>query len=287
MIAIVDSGSTKGDWVIIDDRKGITIKTSTIGLNPYFINTDDVIKELKKNTTLQKISKYLTHIFFYGAGCSSFENNNIIKKGLDVMFPNSINHVRHDLLAAAYACYETEPIIVCILGTGSNSCFFDGNKIREETPSLSFILGDEGSGSSFGKKLIKSFFLKKMPKKIYDKFKTTFNLTNKELNKNIYHNPFANTYLASFSKFILLHKKEPFIQKIIYDSLNEFIENQILIYPETGYVKLNFVGSIAYYYKDILTSVTSKYHLSIGKIIRKPINNLVEYHITNINKIIS
>lgn len=284
MIAIVDSGSTKGDWVIVNNQGLEYIRTTTIGLNPYFINSKKVIQEIQKNNVLNKLSKKLTKIFFYGAGCSTIENNKIIENGLKIAFPNSKYYIKHDLLAAAYACYNKNPIIVCILGTGSNSCFFDGKIIREETPSLSFILGDEGSGSSLGKKLIKYFFLKKMPKKIHINFKQEFNLTDKKLNKNIYNNPFANTYLASFSKFILLHKQEPFIQKIIYDSLNEFIENQILIYPETGYVKLNFVGSIAYYYKDILNSVTSKYHLKIGQIIRKPINNLVNYHINKIIK---
>lgn len=282
MIAIVDSGSTKGDWIIVSPKGEEIIRTKTIGLNPYFINSNDVIKEIYKNKKLLEFSSKITHIFFYGAGCSNSYYNNIIKIGLDKIFTKSINLVKHDLLAAAYACFRGNPIIACILGTGSNSCFFDGKNIREETPSLSFILGDEGSGSNFGKKVIKAFFLKKMPKNPYKSFKNKFNLTYEELSKNIYGNPYANTYLASFSRFVLAHKHEPFIQKIIYESLNEFIVNQILVYPEARFTKLSFVGSIAHYYKDILLAVVSEYHLTIGQIIKHPIDNLVNYHLNNL-----
>lgn len=281
MIAIVDSGSTKGDWVVISHKGNEIFRTQTIGMNPYFISSNDVIKEIYNNKKLISVASNITHIFFYGAGCSSMHYNNIIKKGLDKIFTKSINFVKHDLLAAAYACFRGYPIIACILGTGSNSCFFDGKKIREETPSLSFILGDEGSGSNFGKKIIKAFFLKKMPKNFYKSFEKEFKLTYHEVSKNIYSNPFANTYLASFSHFLLAHKHEPFIQKIIYESLNEFIVNQILVYPEARSTKLSFVGSIAHYYKDTLISVASEHHLKIADIIKKPIDNLVNYHIVN------
>lgn len=281
MIAIVDSGSTKGDWVIIDSKTNgkELFRTSTIGFNPYFINSNNVAKEITKNKNLYKIASKLKYIFFYGAGCSNPEYNMIIKKGLDKIFFKSINLVQHDLLAAAYACFSGEPIITCILGTGSNSCYFDGKTIREETPSLSFILGDEGSGSDLGKKVIKAFFLKKMPKKIYESFNKEFKLTENKIKKHIYNNLFANTYLASFSRFVLSYHKEPFMQNMIYESLNEFIVNQILIYPEAKLVKLSFVGSIAHYYKETLIAVASQHHLRIGKIIKKPIDKLVTYHL--------
>lgn len=281
MIAIVDSGSTKGDWVIIAPEGKEVLRTNTIGLNPYFVTSNDVVKEINKNQQLITIASQVTHIFFYGAGCSGSYYNQIIKKGLDEIFTKSINIVEHDLLAAAYACFRGDPVIACILGTGSNSCYFDGKKLREETPSLSFILGDEGSGSNFGKKIIKAFFLKKMPKNPSESFAKEFQLTCTDVSKNVYGNPFANTYLASFSKFVLAHKHEPFIQKMIYESLNEFIVNQILVYPEARSVKLSFVGSIAHYYQDTLIAVASEYHLTIGDIIKKPINNLVNYHILN------
>ncbi|XOD67005.1 MAG: ATPase [Flavobacteriales bacterium Tduv] len=282
MIAIVDSGSTKGDWVILDPEGKELYRTTTIGLNPYFITGEDVVKEVNKNDKLIKVAPELTHVFFYGAGCSAPHYNEIIKKGLDKVFSKSENLVEHDLLAAAYACFQSEPVIACILGTGSNSCYFDGKKLREETPSLSFILGDEGSGSNLGKRIIRAYFLKKLPKYLSEYFDNQFNLTQYKLDKNVYNNPFANAYLASFSSFVVEYRNDPFIQMMIYDSLNEFILNQILVYPESKSVQLNFIGSIAHYYEDTLVSVASEYHLKIGDIIKKPIDNIVNYHISYI-----
>lgn len=282
MIAIVDSGSTKGDWVILDPEGKELFRTTTIGLNPYFITGEDVVKEVNKNKKLIEVAPEVTHVFFYGAGCSAPHYNEIIKKGLDEVFSKSESLVEHDLLAAAYACFHSKPVIACILGTGSNSCYFDGKKLREETTSLSFILGDEGSGSNFGKRIIRAYFLKKLPKHLSEAFDNQFHLTRYELDKNVYNNPFANAYLASFSRFVVDHKRDPFIQRMIYDSLNEFIVNQILVYPEARSVRLNFIGSIAHYYEDTLASVASEYHLKIGDIIRKPIDNIVNYHMIHI-----
>lgn len=282
MIAIVDSGSTKGDWVIVDLEGNESHRTKIRGLNPYFITSEDLVKEICKNDELVKVAPELTHVFFYGAGCSSPHHNEIIKKGLDKVFPKSQNLVEHDLLAAAYACFRGLPVIACILGTGSNSCYFNGKELREETPSLSFILGDEGSGSNFGKRVLRAYFLKKMPKHLSETFEKQFCLTRYEVDKNVYGNPFANAYLASFSRFVVDHKHDPFIQKMIYDSLNEFIVNQILVYPEARSIELSFIGSIAHYYEDTLTAVATEYHLKIGEIVKKPIDNLVNYHVMHI-----
>ncbi|XOD69582.1 MAG: ATPase [Flavobacteriales bacterium AspAUS03] len=282
MIAIVDSGSTKSDWVIVDPEGKELFRTKTIGLNPYFITSGDVVKEVCKNDELIKAADEVTHVFFYGAGCSGPHYNETIKKGLDEVFLKSQNLIEHDLLAAAYACFRGRPVIACILGTGSNSCYFDGKKIREETPSLAFILGDEGSGSHFGKRVLRAYFLKKMPKRLSESFEKQFRLTRYEMDKNVYGNPFANAYLASFSRFVVDHKHDPFIQKMIYDSLNDFIVNQILVYPEARTVELNFIGSIAHYYEGTLAVVASEYHLKIGEIVRKPIDNIVNYHAIHI-----
>ena len=167
MIAIVDSGSTKSDWRILDEngnRKIILNKNGeeefikTVGLNPYFLKSERIVEEIKKNEYLMDHYKEISHIFFYGAGCSAPKYVEIVKKALDEVFINSKNVVEHDLLAASYACYDGQPVIVCILGTGSNSCYFDGrNPPREETPSLAYILGDEGSGNHIGKKVLRSF----------------------------------------------------------------------------------------------------------------------------------
>lgn len=278
MIAIVDSGSTKSDWIILENEGEELFRTNTIGFNPYFLNTKDIVKELKANESLMEVADSLTHIFFYGAGCSSPHLNKIVENALKEVFTSSKAIVDHDLLGAAYAAYNGKPAVVCILGTGSNSCYFDGNALREETPSLAFILGDEGSGNNLGKRLLQAYFLKKMPKHLRRAFDERYGITIDDLNENVYKNKFANKYLASFSRFVADHKYEPFMQKLVYDSLREFFLNQVLPYPEARNSEINFIGSVAYYYEETLKSVAAEFHLTIGIVVRKPIDSLVQYH---------
>lgn len=279
MIIIADSGSTKCDWVVINKEGNEVLRSRTIGLSPYFVTSEQIEKELAKNFELLQISSKITHVFFYGAGCSSNELKNIIRKGIKPIFPTAEVNIEHDLLGAAYAAYNGKPSIVCILGTGSNSCYFDGKKLREETPSLSYVLGDEGGGVDLGKRLIKSYFLKQMPQKLSDAFKERYDLTVADVNKSINMKPRPNTYLASYNRFILDHKNEVFIQKLIYDSLKSFFTNHITAYAEAPKSELNFIGSIAQYYKDILETVAAEFRLKVANIIHRPIDNLVQYHI--------
>lgn len=278
MIAIVDSGSTKSDWIVLEREGEEIFRTNTIGFNPYFINSDDIIQELRNNESLMEVADNLTHIFFYGAGCSAPHLNKIVEEALMSVFSKAKSIVDHDLLAAAYAAYNGKPAVVCILGTGSNSCYFDGNTLREETPSLAFILGDEGSGNNLGKRLLQAYFLKKMPKHLSRAFNERYRITIDDLNENVYKNKFANKYLASFSRFVADHKYEPFIQKLVYESLREFFINQVLPYPEARHSEINFIGSVAYYYEETLKSVAAEFHLNIGVVVRKPIDSLVQYH---------
>lgn len=279
MTLIVDSGSTKSDWVVLDQEGKEVLRTETVGLNPYFISTKEIGNEISKNEELSKLQESVAKVFFYGAGCSSNKMNTIVEKALNDSFVNASIMVKHDLLAAAYAAYNGKPAIVCILGTGSNSCYFDGEKLYEETPSLAYILGDEGSGNNLGKRILQAFFLKKMPKRLHQAFQERYNLTTEELNKNVYQNQFANTYLATFSRFVSDHKYEPFIQQLIYSGLKEFFINQVLPYKEARFSEINFIGSVAHYYEEILYAVAAEFHLRIGFVIRKPIDNLVKYHL--------
>ena len=278
MIIIADSGSTKTDWVVIDSEQQEVFRTNTIGFNPYFVSSVDITTEISKNDELNDIASQIKQVFFYGAGTSSEENREIVRVGLKGIFTNAEFVVDHDLLAACYATYMGKPAMVCILGTGSNSCYFDGSTMREETKSLAYILGDEGSGNDLGKRVLRAFFTKKMPPHLADAFDHYYNLSIEELNKNVYQNKFANAYLASFNKFVVEHKDDPFIQKIIYDAMSGFIEYQILPYEEARHSELNFIGSIAHIYEPIIRSVAAEYHLTVGHIIRKPIDNVVEYH---------
>ncbi len=279
MIAIVDSGSTKSDWVLIDKNGDELFRTQTIGFNPYFIKSKEIVKEIEKNEELMNVQDDIQHIYFYGAGCSSTKMNAVVAKALDKVFPTSKNNVDHDLKAAAFAAYNGKPAIVCILGTGSNSCYFDGKEVYEETPSLAYILGDEGSGNALGKKVLTSYFLKKMPRHLERAFTERYQLTLEDLNKNVYENNLANKYLATFSRFVADHKYEPFMQKIVYDSLKEFVLNQILPYPQSRIAEINFIGSVAHIYEDTLKTVLSEFYLNFGFSIKKPIDNLVKYHL--------
>lgn len=279
MILIVDSGSTKSDWVILNQIGKEILRIETVGFNPYFISSEEIQYEILKNEKLLKFKKSVTKIFFYGAGCSSKKMNIVVEKALSKIFLSAEILVAHDLLAAAYAAYNGKPAIVCILGTGSNSCYFDGEKLYEETPSLAYILGDEGSGNNLGKRILQAYFLKKIPTRLHEAFRERYNLTSEELNKNVYQNQFANKYLATFSRFVADHKYEPFIQKLIYDSLKEFFMNQVLPYKEARSSEINFIGSVAHYYEEILYAVAAEFHLRIGFVIRKPIDNLVKYHL--------
>lgn len=278
MIIIADSGSTKTDWVVLDDTIQEVFRTNSIGFNPYFVTSVDITTEIAKNEELAAIASEVKKVFFYGAGTSTDANREIVRIGLNGIFTNAEFVVDHDLLAACYATYMGKPAMVCILGTGSNSCYFDGKEMREETKSLAYILGDEGSGNDLGKRLLRAYFTKKLPPHLAKAFDDYYKLSIEELNKNVYQNKFSNAYLASFNKFVVEHKDDPYIQKIIYDAMTGFIEYQILPYEEARHSELNFIGSIAHIYEPIIRSVAAQYHLTVGHIIRKPIDNLVEYH---------
>ena len=279
MVAIVDGGSTKCDWVILDNLKNIFLKTETIGFNPNNIAKQLIVPEIEKNTKLNSIKNEITKVFFYGSGCGVSKNCQIIQEEFSKVFTKASFFIKEDLTAAAYAAYRGNPAIVCILGTGSNSCYFDGEKVHIKLPSLGFLIGDEGSGSAIGKQLIRSFFMQKLPQDLEKDFQETYQLTIDEALKNMYHNSRPNAYLADFNKFVVERKDHPFFQKMVFNEMKNFFEYQVLPYEESKKVEINFIGSIAYYYEKILRSVATELNLNVGKIVQKPIEDLVDYHI--------
>jgi len=279
MILIADSGSTKCDWVLIE-RSGNQIDTfNSMGFNPYFHSSDLIRNELQKIPQVIQYASEINLIFFYGAGCSTQALNEVIAQGLRQVFVNADVHVDHDLLGAAYSCYDGEPCISCILGTGSNSCFFDGNSLREEVPSLAYILGDEASGSYFGKRLIREYFYKKLPKEMAEAFEKEYHLSKDEFIRRIYKEPNANVYLASFMEFIVKHSSHEHVRNWIREGLREFIDIHVTCFAEYKSVKTHFVGSVSYLFKDILEEVCIEMNVQLGRVIRKPIDKLVEYHV--------
>ena len=278
MIAIVDGGSTKCDWVILENSGKISQKTDSIGFNPNIINADLIPQEIEKNPHLFLIKNQLDYIYFYGSGCGTVENALLVETQLQKVFPYAKVTVKEDLTAAAYAAYNGKPAIVCILGTGSNSCYFDGESIRRDLPSLGFLIGDEGSGSALGKHLVRRFFMKKLPQDLHQEFVETYHLTIEDAIKNMYHNPRANAYLAEFYKFVVQRKQHPYFQNMVFDEMKNFFEYQVLPYEEAREAEINFIGSIAYYYEDVLRAAAAELNLTVGHIVQKPIESLVEYH---------
>jgi N-acetylglucosamine kinase-like BadF-type ATPase len=279
MVAIVDSGSTKSDWVILDDFKKVFLKTETIGFNPNFINKELIVPEIEKNTSLSTVKNSIKKIFFYGSGCGVQQNCDIIIEELGKVFIGAEIIVKEDLTAAAYAAYRGKPAIVCILGTGSNSCYFNGETIKIQLPSLGFLVGDEGSGSAIGKQLVRRFFMQKLPADLSSEFEETYKLTVEEALKNMYHTSRPNAYLADFNKFVVERKDRPYLQKMVHDEMLSFFDYQVLPYMESRDAEINFIGSIAYYYEDILRSAAAELNLTVGQIVQKPIESLVSYHI--------
>jgi len=279
MVAIVDSGSTKSDWVILDEFKNVFLKTETIGFNPNFISRELIVPEIEKNKSLTSVKNSITKIYFYGSGCGVKQNCDTIEEEVGKVFINAKISVREDLAAAAFAAYNGKPAIVCIMGTGSNSCYFDGENLKIKLPSLGILIGDEGSGSAIGKQLVRRFFMQKLPQDLHEEFENTYHLTIEEALKNMYHSTRPNAFLADFNKFVVERKDHPYFVQMVSEEMKNFFEYQVIPYEESKESEINFIGSIAYYYENILRSVASELQLNVGHVVQKPIESLVNYHI--------
>lgn len=281
MILIADSGSTKTDWRLVKDS-GEIIQAKTQGLNPFFKSTEDC-----KVTFMQELLPQLddvgvveiNRIWFYGAGCSSSEKCEILKDAFDLVFPHAEISVDHDLLAAARALCGDEPGIAAILGTGSNSCYYDGTHVVKNVTALGYILGDEGSGAHIGKNLIKDYLDREVPQSLKERFDKKFGYTKEQLLDEVYTGELPNRFLASFAKWVFQIKdKEEYAVKLIAQCLDAFLVKHICKYDVYQQVPLNVVGSIGYYNAEILRSLCEKRGITLGKIIETPIAALTLYH---------
>jgi len=278
MVLIVDSGSTKSDWVLLKSD-GSRELFKTMGFNPYFHNETIISNAIKQNADLFKCSDEVEQVFYYGAGCSSEELNSIVERALQRVFQSAEIEVDHDLLACAYATYTGEPAISCILGTGSNSCHFDGENLTEEVPALAYILGDEGSGSYFGKKVLSAYLYKKLPMHIAQDLEAEFRIDKSIIIENVYMQPHANVYLASFMRFIAKHKEESWIDDMLVDGLEEFMSIHVCCYKDHKEVPVHFIGSIGYFFENQLRRAAARVGIKVGVLTRKPIDGLVDYHL--------
>ncbi len=283
MILIADGGSTKADWIALDSDKNETFRVRTLGLNPAVVPEDELKNRIVNMFQLINIKDQVDEIHFYGAGCGTPQAVDILKKVMKTIFENASINIAEDMLAAVYASSGNNPAIVCILGTGSNSCYYNGNDMEMLAASLGYTIMDEASGNYFGKKLLRDFYYDKMPKKISKAFEKEYNLDADFIKYNLYRQPNPNMYLASFAKFMFDFKDEKYIRKIIKKGFEEFFKYRVIPYNKDFNTPVYFIGSIAYYFREILEKVATKNNLSITDIIQRPIDNLLSYHKENIN----
>jgi glucosamine kinase len=278
MILIADSGSTKSDWRLIDEKQKIH-QFSTQGINPYFQDAEQ-ITQIVRTGLIPAISNHkLNNIYFYGAGCRAEDKKQIVKKALANVFPESIIDIETDMLGAARSLCGHQSGIVAILGTGMNTCFYDGGSITANRTSLGYILGDEGSGAYLGKQLIADLLNEDLPEDLAKRFNERFKLSKDEIIDTVYRKPMPNRFLASFSKFIYQNLKEQYCIDLVKHSFEEFFDKYICKYPEYKKAKLSCTGSVAYYYSNILRSVAESRGVNIDKIVETPIAGLTLYHL--------
>ncbi|MDT0644337.1 N-acetylglucosamine kinase [Zunongwangia sp. F363] len=281
MILITDGGSTKCDWILLDHQGEQVFKTRTKGLNPAVFPELVLEQRIEENPELRSVKDKIEKVHFFGAGCGTETPRKLLQDIIANFFTNADEVlVREDTVAAVYAT-GTNPGIVCILGTGSNSSYFDGKEIHQTIPSLGYILMDEASGNYFGKRLIRDYYYKRMPPELVLKFEEKFNLDSDEIKKNLYRRENPNTYLASFAEFIFTNERNGYFYKLVYEGIHDFVQTRVLCYKQAQSVPIHFIGSIAYFSEDIIRAVLQPYGLEIGNIVRRPIDGLIEHYRTN------
>jgi glucosamine kinase len=273
---IADSGATKCEWCLLDGNKKKTIITQ--GISPYFLNTEQIVGLLQKELLPKLKNARVDEVYYYGTGLSNPNNVKLVKAALKKLFPATYTEATHDLMAAARALCGNKKGVACILGTGSNSCYYDGKKIVKNSPGVGYVLGDEGSGAYLGKKVIQYYLYNTFDEDLRSRFDAKFVTTPVEILENVYKKPLANRYLASFAIFLAENRGHYMIENIIEDGLNDFIVNHLYKYRESWIMPINFVGSIAYGFRDVLKELCSSYELELGAVLKNPMQGLVAYH---------
>lgn len=273
---IAESGSTKTDWRAVD-KSGKIEQFITLGFNPFHQNSQSIAAEIKQNL-LPKISTSISEVHFYGAGCSSKVMCAIVESALKECFPMALIFVNHDLLAAARGLCGHEKGIACILGTGSNSCVFDGKDIMSNIPALGYILGDEGSGAYMGKQLMADYIIGIMPEKLAADFAAKSGLDKDKIFEAVYQKPLPNRFLASYGKFIFQRLDDPYIMNLVRNSFVDFFNRYVCRYDGYAQLPVHFTGSIAFYFSKVLNAVASEKGVRIGRIVETPAAALVLYH---------
>ena len=284
MIIIADGGSTKTNWCLLNEE-GEKIYFNTEGYNPYFSDTDYIIDSLRKNVPLDIAVNKVDEVFYYGAGVHNDEKAGIVNKALKMHFTSANVFVGHDLLAAARALLGNTSGFAAILGTGTNTCIYDGKDVALNIDSLAYILGDEGSGCYIGKKLLSDYLRGYMPEEVQEVFYKTYKLSHDEIMDNVYSKPLPNRFCASFSKFVYDNPVNiEYSRNIVKSSFIAFFENLVIRYPNYQSYTFNCIGSVGYNFRNVLEELANQYGMKVGRIMRSPIDDLVKYHMQN-NKV--
>ncbi|MEO0571037.1 MAG: N-acetylglucosamine kinase [Bacteroidota bacterium] len=279
MILIVDSGATKADWIALDHNGEQLFNTQTLGLSPEVLTREVIEDRLANNFDISKSREALTNLYFYGAGCGTDRMKKFLGEIFEDFFPNAKVEVREDTYAAIYSTTTIgNQGIVCILGTGSNCSYYDGNQLFQKVTSLGYILMDDGSGNFFGRKLLRDYYFHKMPQDLGIKFAKEYELGADSIKEYLYKQPNPNTYLATFARFMIENKDHPYCKGVIDKGFQQFVNNYIMQFELATKVPIHFVGSIAHFLREELTCVIERNDLILGVIRQRPIDGLVEFH---------
>jgi glucosamine kinase len=273
---IADSGATKAEWCLLANGKKKTIITQ--GISPYFLNTEQIAGLLLKELKPKLKDVQVDEVFYYGTGCANPDNTKSVKKAVSKIFNEAKVEVTHDLMAAARALCGREKGVACILGTGSNSCYYDGKKMVKNSPGLGYVLGDEGSGAYLGRKVIQYYLYGTFDEELRGRFDLTYTTNTAEILENVYKKPLPNRYLASFAKFLAENRGHYMIENIIEDGINDFFFNHLCKYRETWTLPIHFAGSVAFGFKDVLQQLCNSYEFELGNVMKNPMEGLVKYH---------
>ncbi|MFY0698866.1 MAG: hypothetical protein JXR11_13490 [Balneola sp.] len=275
-ILIADSGSTKTEWVLVNQEGQEFFKSD--GLNPYFRTHGQLSEAIKNGVKNSLKNTQVNEIFFYGSGSGNESRKAILQNAIRENFPESKINIESDMLGAAIACFGKKEGVACIMGTGSNSCVYDGEKIVKSIPSLGFVFGDEGSGGYFGKRILNAYYYKTMPEDLRNALEETSDMSLESVLHKIYEEPQANRFVASFSKILGDYRDHPFIKNMVRKGFEAFADKQLGYFEESKEKEIGFVGSIASVYQEILEEVLSERGMDLSIVVRKPLDRLVDFH---------
>ncbi|HSK12099.1 MAG TPA: hypothetical protein VK907_02735 [Phnomibacter sp.] len=277
MILIADSGATKAAWCLVGGKRKLEVKTQ--GISPYYFTSEQVTHVLLQELAPSIKGKAIDEIHFYGTGCATAAMQQVVKKGIKNAFPKAGKiSVASDMMGAARALCGTSKGVVCILGTGSNSCVYNGKRITKNNPAPGFILGDEGSGAYLGRKVLQHFIYNTFDEELMHRFNLKYKTDYRTILDHVYKQPWPNRYMAGFTTFLSENRGHYMIENILEDGLSDFFMTHLYKYTETWSSPINFVGSIAWHFRDKLQEICASFELQLGKILQAPIDGLADFH---------